>query len=601
MSAAAVQERIRANVLRVEGLSVELPGGLPIVDDVSISVAAGEILGLVGESGSGKTTLALALLGYARPGCRIAAGMVEVSGTRLTGVGETEARAHRGRVVSYVPQDPSSALNPSLRIGDAIADMLREHGGEAARGEEAVLRALERVHLPGDRAFARRYPHELSGGQQQRVAIAAALVCEPAAVVMDEPTTGLDVVTQARILEEVERLRSERGLAVVYVSHDLAVVSSIADRIAVMYAGSIVEEGAAKQILARPRHPYTLGLVSSIPDHVSRRPLTGIPGVAAGVGERLDRCPFVPRCPQRVARCAEEMPPPEAVETGHHVRCFEWPRTPPIVHLAPSAPVSALSSVMPLLAIEGLHASYGRALAVEDVSLELAVRECLAIVGESGSGKTTIARCVAGLHVPSAGTIRLDGEPLAPRARSRTREQRRRMQIVFQNPYDSLNPRRRIREEIARPARLLRGLSSRDARIEVHRLLDRVRLPSRLAERYPGELSGGERQRVAIARALAARPELLVCDEITSALDVSVQAAVLELLAELRAELGLSLLYISHDLGVVATVADRVLVLESGHIREAGPTERVLSAPQDAYTRRLLEAAPRLPAPHEVG
>ncbi len=515
-------------VLQAEGLTVELPGGRAAVDDVSLTVGPAEILGLVGESGSGKTTLALALLGYARPGCRIVAGSVDVAGTRLTGLDETEARSHRGRVVSYVPQDPASALNPSLRIGAAVSDVAEEHGGESGRGR--VLQALERVHLPGDAAFARRYPHELSGGQQQRVTIATALVCEPAAVVMDEPTTGLDVVTQARILEEVERLRSERGIAVVYVSHDLAVVASVADRVAVMYEGRIVEEGDATQVITHPRHEYTRRLVASIPQLVERRRDVRKSGAA-------------------------------------------------------------------ILSVEGLHAAHGRAPVVDDVSFELTRGACLAIVGESGSGKTTIARCVAGLHQPSAGAIRLGGEQLAPRARSRTREQRRRLQIVFQNPYDSLNPKRRIRDEIARPARLLRGISAADAEAEVARLLERVRLSSRLADRFPGELSGGERQRVAIARALAAGPELLVCDEITSALDVSVQATVLELLQELRAELGLSLLFISHDLAVVGTVADDVLVLESGCVRETGPTAKVLSSPQDDYTRRLLEAAPSLPTP----
>ena len=514
-------------VLRAEGLTVELPGGRAAVDDVSIAVESGEILGLVGESGSGKTTLALALLGYARPGCRIVAGSVEVAGTRLTGLTETEARSHRGRVVSYVPQDPAAALNPSLRVGDAVRDVAEEHGGGTGRGR--VLQAFERVHLPGDWTFARRYPHELSGGQQQRVTIATALVCEPTAIVMDEPTTGLDVVTQARILEEVERLRSERGIAVVYVSHDLAVVASIADRVAVMYEGSIVEEGDATEVISRPQHAYTQRLVASIPRLVERR-RDGEAGSA-------------------------------------------------------------------ILSVEGLHASHGRVPVVDDVSFELTRGACLAIVGESGSGKTTIARCVAGLHAPSTGAIRLDSEPLAARARSRTRLQRRRLQIVFQNPYDSLNPRRRIRDEIARPARVLRGISAADAEVEVTRLLERVRLPGRLGDGFPGELSGGERQRVAIARALAAGPELLVCDEITSALDVSVQASVLEVLQELRAELGLSLLFISHDLAVVGMVADDVLVLESGRVRERGSTAQVLSSPQDDYTRRLLEAAPSLPTP----
>ncbi|MDQ3671299.1 MAG: ABC transporter ATP-binding protein [Actinomycetota bacterium] len=594
-----VEQTSGREVLRVSDLTVGLVNGLPIIENVSLSVRAGEILGIVGESGSGKTTLGLALLGFARPGVRISGGSVDVSGVRLTDLSEEQARAHRGRLVSYVPQDPAASLNPALRVGDAIADMLREHAAQDEGGEDAILQALQRVDLPGDRRFASRFPHELSGGQQQRVAIAAALVCRPAAVVMDEPTTGLDVVTQARILEEIEHLRSETGLAVVYVSHDLAVVAAIADRIAVMYAGRIVEEGAAREVLGRPRHPYALGLVSSIPDHVSRRQVTGIPGVAAGLDERPTGCAFAPRCAQRVERCEQEVPPLELVSIGHGVRCFEWPRTPVLV----SRPVPLGTEVVAataLLAVESLQAAHGRVVAVEDVSFELATGESVALVGESGSGKTTIARCVAGLHAPSSGRILLDGVPLAGRARDRTREQRRRLQIVFQNPYDSLNPRRRIRDEIARPARILRGVSAAAAEREVAELLERVRLPSRLAGRFPAELSGGERQRVAIARALAARPEIVVCDEITSALDVSVQAAVLELLAELRSELGLSLLFISHDLGVVATVADRILVLQHGRLREEGPTERVLAAPSDDYTRRLLEAAPRLPEPGEA-
>ena len=585
-------------VIRVDGLRVELESGEPIVDDVSFEVTAGEVLGLVGESGSGKTTTALALLGYARPGCRVTAGTVEVDGKALTGRSESAVRELRGRVVSYVPQDPGSALSPSLRIGEAIADMLRAHAPERDAAAGAV-EALARVHLPADRSFARRFPHQLSGGQQQRVTIASALVCEPPAVVLDEPTTGLDVVTQARILEEIDRLRRESGLAVVYVSHDLAVVASLADRVAVMYGGHVVEEGSAAEILTRPKHPYTRGLIASIPDHVVPRRLRGMAGVAVGVGERSAGCPFAPRCPQRVERCDAEMPPREEPGPGHRVRCFEWRRTPTLLLGEPVEAKAAASSATPLLQVEALlavHASRaGTVVAADRVSLAVAAGECVALVGESGSGKTTIARCVAGLHAPAAGRILLDGRPLAARARARSQDERRRLQIVFQNPYDSLNPRHRVGDSIGRPARLLRGLGRREAEAEAARLLERVRLPARLAGRFPGELSGGERQRVAIARALAAQPDLVVCDEITSALDVSVQAAVLELLAELRAELGLSLLFISHDLGVVASVADRVLVLEQGVVCEEGPVAELLARPSHEYTRRLVAAAPRLP------
>jgi peptide/nickel transport system ATP-binding protein len=583
-------------VLSVEDLRVELRSGEAIVEDVRLAVRPGEILGLVGESGSGKTTTALALLGYARPGVRIAHGEVVVAGKTVSGRDEVAARRLRGRLVSYVPQDPGNALNPALRIGRAVRDMLDEHAAEREVG--SVSSAFAAVHLPATAEFERRYPHQLSGGQQQRVTIAIALVCEPPLVVLDEPTTGLDVVTQARVLDEVDRLRRERGLAMVYVSHDLAVVAQVADRIAVMYAGRVVEEGPSSAVLAEPRHPYTRGLVASIPDHVAPRRLHGMPGVAVGVGERPPGCAFSPRCPQRAARCETERPALEPAGEGRSVRCFEWTRTPPL-ELAERAQPRVDSGGDPLLAVDGLRAVYGRinpVVAVEDVSFLLAPGGCVALVGESGSGKSTIARCVAGLHVPAAGQVALAGEPLPARARDRPREARRRIQIVFQNPYDSLNPRHRVGDAIARPARVLRDLAREDAEAEVGELLERVRLPARLARRFPGELSGGERQRVAIARALAARPDLLVCDEITSALDVSVQAAVLELLAELRAELGLALLFISHDLGVVATVADTVLVLEAGRVCEEGPVGAILADPQHPYTQRLIEAAPRLSA-----
>jgi peptide/nickel transport system ATP-binding protein len=583
------------SVLEVRDLRVELESGAPIVRDLSLDLRAGEVLGLVGESGSGKTTTALALLGYARPGVRVVSGHLTVAGEPVPKGDESVARRFRGRLVAYVPQDPGNALNPALRVGSAIQDMLDAHRGDVV--ERSVGAALEAVELPSTTEFARRYPHQLSGGQQQRVTIAMALVCEPPLVVLDEPTTGLDVITQARVIDELRRLRAERDLAMVYVSHDLSVVAQIADRIAVMYAGSIVEEGPAAELLRRPRHPYTRGLVESIPDHVRPRALRSMPGVPLEAGEEHIGCAFAPRCPQRRERCTAETPALERVAGSSGVRCFEWRSTPPISLHEPRAAASSRTAG-PLLEIDDLVASYtGRhetVIAADGVSFALVAGGCTALVGESGSGKTTIARCVAGLHAPAAGRILLQGAPLAGLARKRNLEQRRRIQIVFQNPYDSLNPRHRVGDAIARPARLLRGLSRGEAAEEVRGLLDRVRLPARLVDRYPGELSGGERQRVAIARALAARPDVVVCDEVTSALDVSVQAAVLELLDQLRRELGVALLFITHDLGVVATVADDVIVLERGAVCEAGPVARVLGEPEAEYTRRLLAAAPSL-------
>jgi peptide/nickel transport system ATP-binding protein len=603
-------------VLRARGLRVELASGAAIIEDVSLDLRPGEILGLVGESGSGKTTTALSLFGYRERGVRAAQGDIEISGQALAS--EQAFRGARGRLVSYVPQDPGQSLNPSLRVAAAIEDMLRAH--PAAPGGAAEL--LDRVGLPSGPEFGRRYPHQLSGGQQQRVCIAVALASGPDVVVLDEPTTGLDVITQDRILAELLRLRDEQQVAMLYITHDLAVVSQIASRIAVMYAGRIVEQGTVDEILRQPRHPYTRGLLASTPDHLRPRVLQPMPGTVAAVGERPPGCAFAPRCAQRVARCETELPPLERTGGGHLARCFEWRATPPLPAgpappvLTPAVLASAVLAPSDPAAPEGLPAADGAAavvleatglraeyrsrhhtvVAARDVSFRLARGGCVALVGESGSGKTTIARVIAGLHPLAGGELRLDGVALPADARRRPRGQRRRIQIVFQNPAEALNPRHTVASAIARPARVLRGLSRAGAAAEVSRLLAAVRLPPQIARRYPGELSGGECQRVAIARALAGQPEILVCDEITSALDVSVQAVVLELLRDLRARLGISVIFITHDLGVVAAVAEQVLVLHDGAICEAGTAGQILGHPQHEYTRRLLAAAPSLSA-----
>ncbi len=390
-----------------------------------------------------------------------------------------------------------------------------------------------------------------------------------------------------------------------YITHDLAVAAQIADVIAVMYAGQLVENGPAREVLRKPRHPYTRALMASIPDHLQPRPIEVMPGVPVGVGdERPTGCAFASRCPQARPSCATNRPELESVAAGHQVRCPEWRRTAPIA-ITPvqrDATPDAASAAEPptVLTVEHLRADYrtrrATVVAADDISFDLRRAGCVALVGESGSGKTTVARALAGLHPIAAGQVLLDGTALPNQARKRSTEQRRRIQIVFQNPAEALNPRHSVQSAVARPARMLRGLDSRAADAEVRRLLDAVRLPAALARRYPRELSGGERQRVAIARALAASPDVMICDEITSALDVSVQAVVLELLRDLRTDMGLSIIFITHDLGVVAAAADQVLVLNKGLICERGATAHLLAAPQHEYTKALLQAAPSLSA-----
>ena len=582
------------DALAMSGLTVRVGRGPAIIEDVDLRLTRGEILGVVGESGSGKTTAALSLLGFASDGVEIASGSFELGGTVVAA--DESLRALRGSVISYVPQDPGRALNPSLRIADAILDVATAHAGPPDP-DALVVRMLDAVGLPSDEEFRRRFPHQISGGQQQRVLIAMALVGNPAVIVLDEPTTGLDVITQERILSLLVRLRDEQGIAMVCVAHDLSVVAQIADRIAVMYAGRIVEQGSLQKVLGHPRHPYTRGLLASIPDHARPRVLDAMPGIAVGVGERPAGCSFRPRCALSVDRCAEDMPPLLPIEDRHEVRCFRWEQTPrvsPILLQERSGVDSGRRTVLQVEQLRAEHVSHrgGRVVAAADVSFSVQAGACVALVGESGSGKTTIARAIAGLHPIAYGRVKLGDDEVASLVRRRPVDHRRRIQLVFQSAAEALNPRRTVGDSIGRPAQVLRGLGPREVPREVARLLEAVRLPARVSERYPGQLSGGERQRVAIARALAADPEVILCDEITSALDVSVQAAVLRVLGDLRRDFGLGLLFITHNLGVVATVADEVLVLEHGLICERGPTTDVLEHPTHPYTQRLLDAAP---------
>ena len=587
------------SVLRFESVRVEIRRGAMVIDAVNLDIHHGEIVCLVGESGSGKTTTALTAFGYCAPSLDISAGQILINGQAVEGA--SQFAKVRGSEVSYVPQNPASALNPSMRVADAIADTIRGRLSPDVDRKALVVDLLGRVGLPTTEEFSRRYPHQLSGGQQQRVCIAAALASNPNVVVLDEPTTGLDVVTQARILNELLRLRDEEQVGMLYVTHDLSVAAQIADRIVVMYGGYIVEQGPTEEVLRRPRHPYTRGLMAATPDHVIARVLEVMPGSPVDIGDRPPGCPFSPRCPQRVDSCDTQLPTLELKAANHLVRCTESARTEPVDWATQAAAAEEDAAdlshpvVLDVVDLSAEHRSrHGSVVAASGVSFRLAQGACVALVGESGSGKTTIARVVAGLHPTWSGKLLLDGEPLAAQARQRSRQQRRRVQMVFQSPTDALNPRHTVAEALARPAMTLRGLRRKAAEDEVASLLDAVRLPSRYAARYPRELSGGQRQRVAIARALAADPDVIICDEITSALDVSVQATILALLRDLRRDRSVSLLFITHDLGVVAAIADEVLVLEKGLICESGRTATLLASPQHEYTQRLLQAAPSL-------
>ncbi len=581
----------------VRELRVELTGrDADVVDQISIAIEPGEVLGLVGESGSGKTTVGMALLGHVRRGGRVGGGAVVIDGRDLAELDAAGLRRLRGGTVAYIPQDPGTSLNPALRLRVQLREMLDAHAGSGTDAERhARLReTLEEVALPSDDTFLARYPHQLSGGQQQRVAIAMAFACRPNVIVCDEPTTGLDVTTQARVLQTVRELCQSHSVAALYVSHDLAVVAELADRVAVMYAGRIVEVGTRDQLFAAPRHPYTRRLLRAVPDLEGKRAVVGIPGHAPLPGRRPEGCFFHPRCSLATDECRREFPPAFEFGAGHLVRCYhadEALRELPVEGGADA--VEAPHEAELALAIRGLDARHGSRETLFGIDLELHRHECLALVGESGSGKTTLARCVAGLHKDYTGAVWLGGEELPPAARSRSDGARQRIQYVFQNPYASLNPRRTVGQTVARQLELFFP-RRKDMSRRVSECLERVALSASAAGCYPDELSGGERQRVAIARALAAEPAVMVCDEITSALDVSVQAAIIDLLRELRTEMGLSLLFITHNLALIRTIADRVAVMTEGRIVELGPTAQVLERPSAPYTQQLLANTPSI-------
>ncbi len=585
--------------VEVRNLRIELVSShKDIVDEIGIRIGAGEVLGLVGESGSGKTTVGMSLLGYCRPGGSVSGGAILIDGTDLAGLAEPEVRQLRGGVVSYIPQDPGTALNPALRLRTQLAEQLAAHRGEmsAEDRDRRMREALEEVLLPSEDSFLSRYPHQLSGGQQQRVAIAMAFACRPHVIVCDEPTTGLDVTTQAKVLETVRDLCRTHRVAALYVSHDLAVVAELADRVAVMYAGRIVESASRDALFSAPRHPYTKRLLRAVPDIAGERVVLGIPGRAPLPSARPKGCFFAPRCSFARDDCRETFPPVTDLGDAHLVRCYHVADAMAAREAAGVKADARPSSSELVLDVSALNASYEGRRTLFDISLQVHRDECLALVGESGSGKTTLARCVSGLHRDWTGAVKLRDLVLATSARKRSADARKEIQYVFQNPYASLNPRRSVGQTIARQLQLFFPMDRRKTAARVGECLEKVSLSAEAASRFPDQLSGGERQRVAIARALAAEPALLVCDEVTSALDVSVQAAIVDLLADLRAQMGLSLLFITHNLALIRTIAERVVVMTEGRIVETGDIAEVFTAPRADYTRKLLANTPSIEA-----
>jgi peptide/nickel transport system ATP-binding protein len=521
-------------LLEIEDLSVSI-GDKPVLRGVSLALEAGQVLGVVGESGSGKSMTALSVLGLLPSGGQ-ASGAIRFEGQELTNLSEAQLCRIRGARIGMVFQEPMTALNPVMTIGDQVAEVARLHqGGSRAQARAAARRALDRVGLPAERFPLNRYPHELSGGQRQRVAIAIAIVLSPRLIIADEPTTALDVTTQAQILDLLRQLVREDGAALILVSHDLAVVAEIADRVAVMKEGQIVEQDDTAALFANLSHPYTRALAADAARVPVRR---GGPDLAA----------------------------PPVLEAKGVVRDYPGPR-----RLLRKGPAFR---------------------AVSEVSLAIRPGEIVGLVGESGCGKSTLLRTLLALEAPQGGQVELAGQPFSPAA---PRALRRHVQVVFQDPHGSFDPRWTVERLIAEPLHLLDAKPTRaERRAKVEKALAQVGLPAEAADRYPHQFSGGQRQRIAIARALIVEPPVIALDEAVSALDVTVRAEVLDLLARLSDELGLAYLFVSHDMGVVRGLTDRVLVMKAGQIVEEGPTAQVFANPQHPYTAQLIAATPDL-------
>lgn len=598
------------NVLEIDDLRITATAsGADVISDVDLDLKPSEILALVGESGSGKTTVGLAVLGHFRTGLMHAGGTVWLypsdadEPAEMTALPDATLRQLRGTRVSYIPQDPALSLNPGMRVGEQISEVLDIHGfgSSAEERAERVRQVLREVGLPDDEAYQRRWPHQLSGGQQQRIGIAMAFAMYPDVLVLDEPTTGLDVATQAQVLDTIREMTVRNKVAGLYITHDLAVVAEIADRIAVMLRGRIVEQGGCADVLERPQHDYTKTLLAAVPDLAGRNRI--------GDFERAD-------VPEEEKAAAEARAKAAEKNQKTHLLTTDAAHASPAAEAATaSGPETATSgtgtsgattanqagepqptapALDAVLQVRGLGLSYGPKTILKSIDLDLQAGECTLLLGESGSGKTTLARSIAGLNDGYTGDVIYRGETIARSTRQRSIGQRTDIQYIFQSPFSSLNPRRTIGESLAVPLEMAGGLSAAQRRERVKDALDAVRLGRQFYDRRPGDLSGGERQRAAIARALVNMPSVLICDEITSALDVSVQASIISLLRTLQDERGLAMLFVTHNIALARHIASRVAVLNGGRIVDDGPVDMVLENPQHTYTQELLTNVPSL-------
>ena len=592
-------------VIAVQDLAIRIGASRP-VDGISFDIAAGECYALLGESGCGKSMTALGLMRLLPPGARATSGTVSFAGRELLALPEASMREYRGGQVGMIFQEPATSLNPVLTVGRQIVEALELHS--ALRGEQARQRAeelLDQVGIPDAKRRLDEFPFQLSGGLRQRVMIAIALAGAPRLLIADEPTTALDVTIQAQVLDLLDELRRSQGMALLLITHDLGVVARMADRIGVMYAGQLVEEATREAFFARPAHPYSVRLFAALPDAERRGGrLATIPGSVPPADTLYPGCRFVERCGEAREECGKAPPPWRDAGNGQRVRCVLADAAPAVAAGVGAGDTAISGAEKPLLAVEDLKVHFpirrgilqravGAVRAVDGVSLQLLPGRTLALVGESGCGKTTAGKAMLQLIRPTAERVQLDGLEITTRSTAELRPLRAKMQMVFQDPFASLNPRLRVGEIIAEGMRAL-GTADGDASRRVAELLEKVGLRAEMATRYPHEFSGGQRQRIAIARALAVSPKVLICDEPTSALDVSVQAQILNLLADLQRELQLAYLFITHNIAVVDYLAHDVAVMYLGRVVESGSAEEVLRRPRHPYTRALLAAVPRV-------